>query len=235
MKRLTLQTKSLLFWLCLALSISSVAAQRKITPSPANTPSATVTPMPSETPLQTLSTTPTPNVPEAPHGDVLVFWATMGLVLVTGLLVLATYMLNRTTKEHVKHSRELVETVSNILSIDRMSRLTASINCDNSQEPRICLQNIGRVPVRISSLSIAFDSQPPESIISAQSVWILPLQAQLIPHRELAALWSDTNYSKIAIACTFQDVYSETDTQRSFRVSSEWTVDYGRRTMISAG
>lgn len=224
----TLQTRNLLFLLCLVVPAANAPAQPRHTPSRTDEPSAMATRIPTETSSATPIPNAIPKTSKEAHGDVLVFWATIALVVVTLLLVLTTYL-------HVRHSRELVETVRKILAIDRMARLAASINCENSQEPRICLQNIGRVPVRVLSLSISFDSQPPESIVSAQSVWILPLQAALILHRELANLWSEQTYTKIAIACTFQDVYSETDSQRSFSTIGQWTIDYKRRVMVSGG
>jgi hypothetical protein len=182
-------------------------------------------PSPSETPV-------THQPPAASEGIAshlepwLVFLATM-------LLAYVTFMLNRTTKEHVTHSRELVKTVGNILKIDRIARLTVSIVNNDKHEPYICLQNVGRVPVMICDLSIKFDSLS-QTIGEARTMWILPLKARKLSHPILSGIWGEGMHNKVTVECTFHDVYyDETENKEMLNVKTEWTVDYKKRTITS--
>lgn len=227
----------LLLGVCLEVSFALVSAQTKLVYANDNVvKAATPQPTPYQSPLSGTpvnSNNSTNSEPNSPHGDVLVFWATIALVVVTALLVLVTFMLNRTTKEHVEHSRDLVETIGNILKIDRVARLTVSVVSTETKEPYISLQNIGRVPVMVCDLSIKFDSLS-QTIDGARTMWILPLQASNIMHPILSDIWGQPKYDKVIIECSYYDVYyDETSHKERHNIKTEWTLDYTKRTITS--
>lgn len=159
------------------------------------------------------------------HSDVPVAIITAFLVLVTAGLVVATWKLCDATREHVKHTKELVDAVEAMIKADRLARVAVAIVPSPSGDLTIVLQNVGRVPARVMSLALklldSHGSVCGEDRLLPGQGWVQAGDDRTIQSDPLSRVWTDGRAVSALVTCAFHDGYH---THAS--LTDEWIFDH---------
>lgn len=210
------------------LQITSISLAQTPTPPLAASPIRETSPQ-SDTKEPHAMQTPQSQDGKFLHVDIGVVAATLLLAICTWALVRATRQLDQTTKEHVRHSEELVQTVKDILKIDRTARLAVSMDNDDGGKPCVHLQNIGRIPVMIARLTLEFRDKNGallgnQEVEETRNTWILPSQMRTAIHPMVSDAWKQGAPGEVRILCNCFDVYqNKVETTRANEI---WVFDH---------